>query len=268
MSGLPEDRGSKMRSRSLRLKSQVVAVRDLLPETRDSMWALFQRFYADVSRDTFDRDLAAKNDVILLRDSGDRSLEGFSTIQVYDRVVMGRRFIAVFSGDTIISPDYWGQTALQRAFLGYVMRVKLTHPFVPVYWFLISKGYKTYLLLARNFPEYWPRHDAATPAWQHAVLDRLASEKYGEAWKRERGVLQFTHGEGRLRSGVAPIEASLLERDDVRFFVEKNPGHASGDELVCIGRVGPSLWTAYMSKLSRRALEGVRRGVRRLWASS
>ena len=60
----------------------------------------------------------------------------------------------------------------------------------------------------------------------------------------------------------------LLTHPDIRFFVEKNPGHVLGDELACIGRMGPGLWTSYMSKLGRRVLSGAGRGVRKLWASS
>jgi hypothetical protein len=37
-----------------------------------------------------------------------------------------------------------------------------------------------------------------------------------------------------LRSGVAEITEQRLRDPHVRFFAERNPGHASGDELCCI----------------------------------
>src|SRR4029079_15523392 len=107
-----------------------------------------------------------KEHVIVLRDSGDGSLKGYSTLYVFDASVDGRRVKAVFSGDTIVDDMYWGQSTLQRAFFRYVLALKVRNPTVPLYWFLISKGFRTYLLLSRNFPEYWPRHEASTPAWE------------------------------------------------------------------------------------------------------
>jgi hypothetical protein len=237
-------------------------------ESREAMWGVFSRFYAEVTRDKFERDLAQKDHVILLSDSGDGSIQGFSTLQVYDRTLRGRRFIAIFSGDTIVTPDYWGQSALQKAFFRFIMRTKLQNPLTPVYWFLISKGYKTYLLLSRNFVEYYPRHDRPTPAWEAELIELLARDKYGDAFRPELGVLQFEECEGRLRSGVVPIEAKDLEHADIRFFVERNPGHGKGDELCCIGRIDAALWVSFTAKLARRATAGLAREMLKPWTAS
>ncbi len=218
------------------------------------MWGVFRFAYDDVARERFESDLASKTDVILLHDGGDDRIVGFSTLVTSAHVVQGRQVVAVFSGDTIIEPAYWGQTALQRAFLSYVVRCKLRHPLTPVYWFLITKGYKTYLLLARNFPEHWPRYDQATPAWQAAVIDEFARSRYADEYQPALGILRHKDAVGKLKSDVAPIEGALLDYPDIRFFVERNPGHADGDELCSIGRVNSRLWASYMTKLARRAL--------------
>ena len=102
---------------SLKLASHTVTVPRLTPGQRDGMWALFHRYYEDVSREAFERDLAAKSHVIELRDSGDGSLQGFSTLHTYRRAVEGRSIGVLYSGDTIIAQPYWGQTALQKAWL-------------------------------------------------------------------------------------------------------------------------------------------------------
>lgn len=218
------------------------------------MWTLFEAYYADVGRETFERDLSNKDHVILLHDAADGSLQGFSTLRQLRLSVQGRPLLAVFSGDTIVDQRYWGQTALQRAFLRYVIGCKLRHPWLPVYWYLITKGYKTYLLLARNFPEHWPRYDRPTPPWQSEVLDRLARELFPDTWRPEAGVLAHAGQGGCLRAEVAPLSAELLQMPQVRFFAQRNPGHAQGDELCTLGRVGADLWVAYMGKLVRRGL--------------
>lgn len=235
-----------------RLSAEVVKVASLAPSDVDAMWSVFARYYAEVSREVFERDLAEKDELILLRDAGDRSIRGFSTLKVFEETIDGRRHLAIFSGDTIVEQAYWGQRALHRRFIRYVVGKKLQNPRAAVYWFLITKGYKTYLLLARNFPDYYPRHDAPTPAAEAALLDRLSRRKFGDAWKPALGVLQFERCAGRLAEGVAPIDPSLLEDPDVRFFAQKNPGHAHGDELCCLGRVDLKLWASFTARLLRR----------------
>ncbi|MGZ6142344.1 MAG: hypothetical protein ACXWLM_03345 [Myxococcales bacterium] len=251
-----------------RLTAATLPAGALPAAARDEMWTLFRQYYTETTREKFEHDLAEKDHVLVLRDPAG-AIQGFSTLKRLRGEVMRRRFVAVFSGDTIVARAYWGQTALQRAFLSYVMRVKLAHPLTPVYWFLISKGYRTYLLLSRNFPEHWPRYDRATPAWQAAMIDALAGARYPEAFCPGRGVLRFPTSQGRLREHVAPIDAALLEQPDIRFFVEKNPGHACGDELCCLGRVDVWLWLSYMTKLAHRLLASSRRrgAARRLGGS-
>ncbi|UJR81091.1 hypothetical protein [Sandaracinus amylolyticus] len=237
--------------------SRIREVRSLAPAEIDVMWTLFARHYEDVTRETFEQDLAPKQHVILLREAVSRQIVGFSTIEVDRRHVGGRDIVSIFSGDTIVERRYWGTRALHRAFFRYVMALKLASPTTPVYWFLITKGYKTYLLLTRNFPEHWPRHDRATPPWQQAILDDLATRRFGDAYDARHGVLRLADsGHGRLRAEVAPIDETLAHDPDVRFFVERNPGAPRGDELCCLGRVGVGLAMQFGRKQLARALEG------------
>lgn len=255
-------------ARGGRLVGRVVPVPGLRAEDRDAMWRVFTKYYADVTRAKFEADLAEKQEVVILRDAADRSLQGFSTIQVYRREVHGRPFVAVYSGDTVLEEAYWGQTTLQKIFVAYLLRTKLKNPLVPVYWFLISKGYKTYLLLTRNMPTYWPRHDRPTPSLPAQVLDLLARDKFGDAWRPEQGILHFDVCQGRLKRGVAPIEAGLLAHPDIRFFVERNPGHADGDELCCLGEVDLAFPLMFPLKLLRRSVARFLTRARRLWADA
>lgn len=212
------------------------------------MWEIFDRFYADADRARFEADLNEKEHVFLLH-TGDL-LCGFSTVCV-DRVrVQGRSVISIFSGDTVIDPDYHGQTALQWAFFKYIVATKLRHPHRMVVWFLISKGYKTYLLLSRNFVTFFPDRRRATPSWAKELIQTLAQRRYGGALDPDRLVLRFDSEHEHLREDVAPAEG---EPDpDIRFFVRCNPGHARGDELCCIGVVNSRLLLAYPLKLLRR----------------
>lgn len=254
--------------RSGKLRGAIVAVTKLPASTVTAMWELFHRYYDATSQEKFLADLRRKRDVIVLRDTGDGSVQGFSTLVLCDTRVDGRRVVGIFSGDTIVDDVYWGQTELQRTFFRYIVTTKLRHPLATVYWFLISKGYRTYLLLSRNFPVHWPRHDRETPEWEERVMDALASELFPDAWRRDLGLLTFGGVEGKLKSHVAPIEPHMMAKEDIAFFARKNPGHLEGDELCCLGLVDAWLILAWpplvFGKIVTRAMDRRRRaGARR-----
>lgn len=219
-----------------RLVSQTATVASLDRATIRDAYALFQDTYAGTDSARFERDLAEKQEIILLYDRTTGALKGFSTVLV-QRMPAGHRGCVVFSGDTVIHRDYWGQKQLQIAFTVILLRLKLRAPHAPLYWFLISKGYRTYLLLANSFPRAVPRHDRAEDAALRSTLDGLAAARFGAAYERETGVVRFQSDHERVRDGVAPVTARHLDNPHVRFFAARNPGHAAGDELACLAEV-------------------------------
>ncbi len=215
------------------LQARVRRVTSLTDAELEAMWLLFEKSYAGARRESFERDLGEKDHVIVLKDAGGL-VQGFSTLL---KIETGAACV-VFSGDTIIAPGFWGQTALQRAFIWYLMVQRHARPERPVYWFLITKGYRTYLLISRYFPNHWPRHDAPFPDEEAALLDVLCRRKFGDAWDREAGLLRYA-GRGdavRLSEQLADVPQRLHDDPDVRFFLAKNPRWAEGDELCCLAR--------------------------------
>lgn len=233
-----------------RLGAETAPVHSLDPQTRQGLWALYHDYYERTDSARFYADLDEKHDIILLRDLSDGTLAGFSTLHVSEVELDGRRTHVIFSGDTIIAPAYHGQSALQRAFVAYIFSVKLRAGSEDVYWFLISKGYKTYLLLARNFLCFWPRHDQPTPPEARALLDTLATTRFGAAYDPSTGVVRFDPPGPKLRAEVAPLP--MKPAPDIAFFDATNPGHADGDELCCIGKVDLELVLAYGRRLATK----------------
>jgi hypothetical protein len=103
-----------------------------------------------------------------------------------------------------------------------------------LYWFLISKGYKTYRYLPLFFREYYPRHATPTPPWAKSVIDVLGRQKYPRAYDPTAGIIRAGSTACRLRRHVAAVTFAKLRDPAVSFFVETNPGHELGDELCCI----------------------------------
>ena len=154
--------------------------------------------------------------------------------------------MSIFSGDTVIEQAFHGENALQWAFFTYIVRTKLRNPHRTVAWFLISKGYKTYLLLAKNFVTFFPRRDVDTPEWAHQLIVTLARRRFGDALDPKRLTLHFDRDHEHLRPDVAPTSGQ--DDPDIAFFVQANPGHARGDELCCIGVVDARLMATYPLK--------------------
>jgi hypothetical protein len=212
----------------------------LLPNTtvtraqQDAMFELMDRYYENVNRTAFDADLADKHWVILLLDARTEALCGFSTQMLIDATIGGRHVQALFSGDTIVDRDRWGDGALAHVWGGMALSLIDSRPGVELYWFLISKGYKTYRFLPVFFREFYPRHDVATPTWAKAVIDVLGHGKYPPRYDPTGGIVRADDSCDRLRAGVADLTEERLRDPHIRFFAARNPGHARGDELCCI----------------------------------
>jgi hypothetical protein len=219
------------------LTARTVRVSSLDSATRDAAFALFRATYENTSRERFEHDLAEKQHIILLFDRESGALKGFSTVLVRGIASATGAATVVYSGDTVIDHEYWGQKQLQLAFARLLVTLKLRAPRRPLYWFLISKGYRTYLLLANAFPISVPRAGVTEDLRLRAMLDELADERFGDQYDRTRGVVRYATQHERVRDGIAPVTAAALAHGHVRFFVERNPDHARGVELACLAHV-------------------------------
>jgi len=202
-------------------------------EMRASMFALFRRYYASVSMELFLEDLSGKTVAILLRD-GDDCLQGFSTLEVLSFETGDGPAAALYSGDTIISHHHWGEQELSYAWCYFAGQIKAQRPEVPLYWFLIVKGHRTYRYLPAFTRKFYPNRREKTPAALKAIIDQLAEKKFGEAYQPELGILHFPESRGHLRPEWDELGDDVRKKPHVAFFLRTNPGYISGDELVCL----------------------------------
>jgi hypothetical protein len=216
------------------LIGQLVPAAQVTPAQQGAMFALMDRHYENVTRARFDADLAEKDWVILLCDKDSGEIGGFSTQMLLDAEAEGRPIQALFSGDTIVDRDRWGDSALSHVWGRLALSLIDRPESVDLYWFLISKGYRTYRFLPVFFHEFYPRHDRPTPVWARAVIDALAQHKYPDSYDARSGVIRASANKDRLRAGIADLTDQRLHDPHVRFFASRNPGHADGDELCCI----------------------------------
>lgn len=251
-----------------RLMSRTVEQPTIGAQERARMLALMQLCYEGVDPERFHSDLQAKQHVILLHDRATAELVGFSTLRVSrERRAAGEAEI-IFSGDTVLHPDYWGQKILDTAFARFLLSRKLRRPFGSVRWLLLSGGYKTYLMIINYFPVTSPRRDREPSAREVDYRNQLCGDWFGRQFDPSTGILRFAQ-HYRVRNGVAPIDREAAAHPDIAFFAERNSGHGNGDELVCIAEVRlRDLGRAVLRIAGRRARRALAQGGRLLagWA--
>lgn len=215
------------------LTATIKRIGDLRPATRREMFGLYEQFYAGTSEALFLHDLADKTYAIVLRD-GEGALQGFSSIKVWDESFRGEPVRIIYSGDTIVHRDHWGQQGLVTAWGRLTGAVKADAPERPLYWFLLVKGHRTYRYLRTFYRTFYPAHNRPTPPDFQALMDQLAGKKFGEFYSAESGIVHFPESRGHLKPDVAEIPEKDANRPDVKYFLERNPGYVQGDELVCL----------------------------------
>jgi hypothetical protein len=225
------ERGS--RTTGAALTSEVIPAERARADLIDAMYALYREHYAAVSLERFADDLSDKAHVLIVRDA-EGEMRGFSTLAVTKADCRGTALRAIFSGDTIMHRDYWGHQALAFGWIRFAGSVKAQEPGLPLYWFLITKGHRTYRYLSAFSISFYPRWDCPTPGRELDIMRILAKRRFGSAFDEARGLIHYPVSRGHLRPELASVGESERRRDDVRFFLERNPDYAQGDELVCL----------------------------------
>jgi hypothetical protein len=225
-----------------KLVGRVVARRDLSEEQIARMFDVFGEHFAGADLAIFRRDLAGK-DWVLSLESKDGELQGFSTMALFETTAAGQDVSVVYSGDTIIRPPYWGTPELARLWIRTIFDLSAGMK-RPLYWLLISSGYRTYRFLPVFYRDFYPRHDHPSPERAKDLVDDLAARRFGADYDPSTGIVRFGHGATPLRAGIGELTPGRLSDPHVAFFVARNPGHTRGDELVCLTEIGVDNLTA------------------------
>ena len=219
------------------MKGRLVPREALSAAQRDAMFALLALHFEGVARERFEADLAEKNWVLLIED--ERRLCGFSTLSFYETRYRGEAVAVVYSGDTIEERGAWGTPELPRSWIAAVRSLQRQSPRVPIYWLLLTSGFRTYRFLPVFFREFFPRPEPPTPPDVPARLAFLAEERLGARYLKQRGIVRFAQPQ-RLRAELAEIPEGRRRDPYVAFFLERNPGWREGDELVCLTEIAYS----------------------------
>ncbi|MDR1935323.1 MAG: hypothetical protein LBS49_07050 [Candidatus Accumulibacter sp.] len=214
----------------------------------ERMAALYLAHYDGSSEALFCRDLREKDEVVLLYCA--EELAGFSAFKCYTASWRGQPVRVVYSGDTVVARQHWGQQALAFAWITRMGEIRRQAPETPLYWFLLVKGHRTFKYLSVFGKSFFPHWQLQRPDLR-ALAEELASARFGKDYDPASGIVRFPDSRGRLRADIAAPRAEELAKPGTRFFLRKNPGYAQGDELVCLCE----LVSANMKPLAARLFE-------------
>ena len=209
------------------------------------MHSVFVKYYHNANYKTFVQDLRKKIGAILIKKVDDGTIVGFSTIGIIKKEINKKKCLGIFSGDTVIEKEYWGLPNLQTEFLRFMVKTRIKNPLTNIYWFLISKGYKTYLLMANNWANYYPRYDKNDDEKRKSIVKTFSNHFFEGYYDEDTGLLKFGDDYQRLKEDVAEITEDMKKKyPKISFFEEVNPTWREGTELPCIGDISWSfiLW--------------------------
>jgi hypothetical protein len=231
-----------------RITTSVHPTRAMSAALWDEIWLLTAEFY-DVERTYAEAELRRRQNIALIRMNG--ALLGMAAIDAYPTEFRGRKLAIIATSHVLLRENWRGRNLLQKLGLRTFLKVRLRYPFRPIYWFFDTFSYKSYLLLPRNLQTFWPRHDQPTPEPCAALIDHLATQTYGPAWRPARGIV-VRSGQKRLRETAAPFGFGAEATAELEFFARSNPGHAEGDMLVCLSPLTVSNWVSIARKAAER----------------
>lgn len=239
-----------------KVQSQVVPVGTLTEAHRQEMLALMVAHYDGIDADVFFADLADKNDVFLFHAEG--RLIGFSTILCRRHPGIPRATV-LFSGDTVIDKEYWGRSFLQISFGRYVLLRKLSRPWEPLYWMLISKGYKTYLMMRRNYPWSFPQPGRACPERERQAMEAFYGDRFDGSYDRALGLIAKGSGSYAVKEEWSEPPPDLCDDPELQHFLRSNPHCRDGVELACIAEIRLRDYFAIFMKYTPRYLRLVKK---------
>lgn len=221
--------------------SQTKHVSACSQEEKETFYRLLCQGFLGVSWQDFIHDFEEKEAVMILRkEHAGGAIVGWSTLLVLTLALPDEEVKAVFSGDTVVLPEYRSGTGLGVELVRYFLRAYERFPHHKVYYILTTKGWRTYKIMPFFFQEFAPRCDRPTTPDEKMLMDAFGKQKYPGHYHAETGII--TYSSQRVRP--EGIDAAPPRPDaHAAFFLRRNPGYLDGHELVCVARIAPDNFT-------------------------
>jgi hypothetical protein len=244
----PRKSNSSQKDLMAEYKALFKKVADITESDLGEIVDLYLAYYDGSNRTQIISDLEEKTEILLLY--FEECLVGFTTLQLYDFEWQDSLVQIIYSGDTVVHRAHWGQQALAFAWIANLGKLLRERPSVPLYWFVILKGHRTYKFLPAFGKSFYP-HWSIDRSDLKPLADALALDKFGGAFSPDTGIVKFDESRGRLNPEIAFPSEEEKRKESVRFFLEKNPGYVLGHELVCLCEISEENMKPLTKRISR-----------------
>ena len=144
----------------------------------------------------------------------------------------GRPMPTLYFGQVYIEPAFRGRMLIQRTVLGFMLKAKCRHPLGTCYFWTDALTYKPYLVMANNLADYYPHPDRATPPDILALQDAIGARYYPDTFQAKTRTVNKPSN--LLNDQSVVITERDLQNRFIRFYAQRNPGHAKGDGLLLV----------------------------------
>ena len=230
----------------MRIVADCVPTAELEASATAELRELLERHFSGVTHRGFADDLADKSHVVRLYD--ETRLVGFSTLAYSTVMWQGRSLAIIRSGDTIVDPSAWSAVGLAPAWISAVRALHAQRP-EPLYWLLICSSVRTYRFLEVFWQHFIP--SVSGPDLElESLRDQLAQAMYGAEFHSSDGVVRLIRPQV-LRQHLQDLPDHVRRSPGAQLFFALNPGHADGDELVCLCALSDENLTAAGRRMVR-----------------
>jgi len=231
----------------MQLDREIILTDTLTESIKREMFHLMDCNYANSDLNLFEKDLSEKNWVIMLYEKKNHKLVGFSTQKLFEIRWNDTPCLILFSGDTIISKEYWGSLGLSISFGELMLTILNQFPEIPLYWMLISKGLRTYKFLPTFFINYYPAHEKKTPIDIRELMNFIGNLKFQDRYNTQTGIIEAEKNGQYLNVDLEPNNKTLKPHE--QFFYDLNPGYSKGDELLCLAQLSMDNITPFIKRV-------------------
>lgn len=232
--------------KSQELHYELFAQEDVDFLSREIMYQIFENHYDEVSQFQFFEDLNKKQYIALIKSVNE--IVGFTTFQVSDMNSKKENYSIVFSGDTIIKKEHWGSQIMAKGWIKSVAHITKKEQNKTWYWFLISKGHRTYMYLPLFFEKYYPSLEPDREDNLFSLVDNCSKKMFGNYWNPKKGIIQFSKSMGQLKSDFWHMNKKK-NNAHIDFFYKMNPDYNKGNELVCMAEISSNNLRSFIKRM-------------------
>jgi len=231
--------------------AEAVPVACLRDGQRQELLGLMSDHFENIDKPQFFADLDEKHSVILISDPRVERIVGFATLGILSTSLDGEPLAAIFAGDTVVEPAYWGHHAWIRHWSRQAFELAESVAPDPAYFLLLTSTHRSYRFLPGFFRDYWPRPDHTLSPLMRRRRDALVRQKFAREYDAASGVISLRRPTPVREHRVDPV-ADTRDDTEANYFRKLNPGYQRGDFLVCFTEYSWANMTALGRRISRQ----------------